>query len=83
MSSPPTSFLTPEEYLERERHAEYKSEYFRGEVFARAGASERHGLIVSNLVTNLNVQLRERPCRVYAGDLRLRVTPTGSTPIPT
>jgi len=77
MSSQPKSFLTPEEYLEQERRAEYKSEYFRGEVFAMAGASERHGVIVANLMRDLGVQLKERPCKVYAGDLRLQVTPTG------
>jgi Uma2 family endonuclease len=77
MSSQPKSFLTAEEYLERERRAEYKSEYFRGEVFAMAGASERHNWIVTNLMRQLSVQLLERSCRVYAGDLRLRVSPTG------
>lgn len=77
MSSHPKTFLTPEEYLEQERRAEYKSEYFAGEVFAMAGASRRHGLIVTNLVRELSLQMKERPCDVYAGDLRLRVTPTG------
>ena len=63
--------------MEQERRAEYKSEYFGGEVFAMAGASRRHGLIVTNLIRELSLQLKERPCEVYAGDLRLRVTPTG------
>jgi Uma2 family endonuclease len=77
MSSQPTSFLTPEEYLEQERRAEYKSEYFGGEVFAMAGASYRHSLIVTNLMRELSLQLKEGPCEVHAGDLRLGVTPTG------
>ena len=39
MSTQPKTFLTPEQYLEIERKAEYKSEYYRGEMFAMAGAS--------------------------------------------
>src|SRR5215470_17326142 len=42
--------LTPEEYLALERAAEYKSEYFAGEIFTMAGASERHVSIVANLM---------------------------------
>jgi hypothetical protein len=43
--------ITPEEYLERERKAEFKSEFCNREMFAMAGASIRHGLIVTNLVS--------------------------------
>ena len=31
--------ISPEEYLAIERSAQYKSEYFHGEMFAMAGAS--------------------------------------------
>ncbi len=34
--------LTPEEYLSIERRAEFKSEFFDGEMFAMSGASESH-----------------------------------------
>ncbi len=77
MSSQPKTFITPEEYLAIERKAEYKSEYFNGEMFAMAGASERHVLIVTNVVAELRGQLRRRPCTVYSTDLRVRVSPTG------
>ena len=39
MSTQPKTFLTPEEYLEIERLADYKSEYYQGEMFAMAGSS--------------------------------------------
>jgi len=77
MSAQPKTLLSPEEYLEQERRAEYKSEYLVGEIFALAGASRRHALIVTNLIGELGQQLRGKPCEVYSGDLRLRVTPTG------
>ena len=38
MSSLPKTFLTPEQYLEIERKAEFKSEYYNGEMFAMSGA---------------------------------------------
>ena len=45
MSSPRATLLTPEEYLEIERRAERKSEYYKGEMFALAGASRKHVLV--------------------------------------
>lgn len=69
--------LTAEEYLARERAAEYRSEYFDGEIFAMAGASPEHSLIVGNLAAVLVPQLRGRPCRVHPGDLRVKVSETG------
>ena len=69
--------ITAEEYLVRERKAEYKSEYFRGETFAMAGASARHNLIVSNVIVSLGSQLRKRPCLVYPCDLKLKIESTG------
>ena len=73
MSSQPKPCLTQEQYLALERTAAYKSEYFRGEVFAMAGASPTHVLMVSNIGAALHGQLRRRPCTVYATDLRLKV----------
>jgi Uma2 family endonuclease len=77
MSSQPKTFLTPEEYLEIERKAERKSEYYQGEMFAMAGASREHGLIVTNVTIELGSQVRGRPCEVHSNDLRMRVSPTG------
>lgn len=77
MALQPKSFLTPEEYLVIERKAEYKSEYFNGEMFAMSGVSPSHVLIVSNIVAELRGQLKQKPCNVYSSDLRVRVSPTG------
>jgi Uma2 family endonuclease len=77
MSLQPKSLHTPEEYLVPERKAGYKSEYFAGEIFAMSGASEQHNLIVANVVATLHTQFRNRPCKVYASDMRVKVSPTG------
>ena len=77
MSSQPKPYLTPEQYLACERAAPYKSAYFRGEMFAMAGASPAHVLIVSNIVAALHGQLRRRPCAVYSTDLRVKITASG------
>jgi Uma2 family endonuclease len=77
MSTLAKSFLTPEEYLKIERQAEYKSEYFAGEMFAMAGAVERHNLICWNILGQLYHQMRQRRCRAYPSDMRVRVSATG------
>jgi Uma2 family endonuclease len=40
---------TQEEYLSLERKAEVKSEFFKGEIFAMAGATRSHNIITGNL----------------------------------
>src|ERR1700722_11097606 len=77
MSSQRTTLLTPEEYLEIERRAERKSEYFEGQMYAMAGASHAHVLIVDNLGREIGIQLKGGPCRDYSSELRLRVGTNG------
>jgi Uma2 family endonuclease len=77
MATQPGTFLTPEQYLVIERAAEYKSEYYNGEMFAMSGAREVHNLIAVNLCADLHRQLRPRPCRVYMADMRVNVSASG------
>ncbi|KXK57227.1 MAG: hypothetical protein UZ07_CHB004000812 [Chlorobi bacterium OLB7] len=49
MDALPRKYLTEEEYLAIERAAQWKSEYYQGEMFAMAGGSEAHSLIAMNL----------------------------------
>src|SRR5579862_428057 len=77
MSTSPKTFLTPEEYLEIERKAEFKSEYYQGEMFAMAGARRAHNLLAGNAFAELHGQLRRRPCEVYSNDMRVCVSATG------
>jgi Uma2 family endonuclease len=78
MSAPQKKpFLTPEEYLRAERLAEFRSEYFGGEVFAMSGGRPNHSLISANVITALSYRLRGRRCTAYESNLRIVVSPTG------
>jgi Uma2 family endonuclease len=68
-----SDYLSPEEYLALERKGEFKSEYMDGVVYAMAGASKRHNLVVANIIITLGGQLKGRPCRIYPSDLKVRV----------
>lgn len=74
---PKTPYLSPEEYLARERHSEIKHEYYRGEMFAMAGGSYAHSLIAGNLLGELHAQLKGTPCAAHGSDLRVKVLPSG------
>lgn len=77
MSALQKTFLSPAQYLELERKAEVKSEYYAGEMYAMAGASEAHILIVSNLTFEFVSQFRRRPCKTYATDMKVRIDASG------
>jgi Uma2 family endonuclease len=65
--------LSEEEYLEFEKSSESKHEFFKGEVFAMAGAEPRHNKIFSNVFGNLFIKLKGKPCQPYGSDLRIHV----------
>jgi len=59
-----TARLSEVEYLRLERAAETRSEYFDGEVFARAGGTRSHSLIQTNLLRELSSRLKATDCVV-------------------
>lgn len=69
----PLLYLTPEQYLAQERQSGTRNEYFNGEIFAMAGASREHNQIAANLVRVLGNQLLEKPCNVYASDMKVKI----------
>jgi Uma2 family endonuclease len=73
MSAQPVARITPEQYLEAERKAEFKHEYFDGEVFAMSGGTFPHGTIIGNLTGALWNALKGRSCTVTPNDVRVRV----------
>lgn len=72
MSHDAKTFTTPEEYLAFERKAENRNEYVNGEIFALAGASRKHNLIVWNISGELKHQLKGKPCEAYLSEMRVK-----------
>jgi Uma2 family endonuclease len=73
MSSLPAVRLTPQEFLEWERAAEVKHEYWDGENYAMAGGSPPHSLVIGNIQVALGRRLDALPCFVFNADLRVAV----------
>jgi Uma2 family endonuclease len=64
-------YYTPEEYLELEATADYKSEYIDGQIIPMAGASINHNRISLNLSSGLNFAFKNQNYEVFMGDMRL------------
>src|SRR5436305_1257401 len=91
MSTVPKRKLTEAEYLAIERKAEFKSEFFNGEMFpmqgpggplGMAGAKYDHNVIKENLVAELANRLKGGPCRTLSSDMKVKVSATGSYTYP-
>lgn len=67
----PKRSYTPEEYLELEEAASYKSEYRDGEIVPLTGGTTNHNKIALNFAANLKFALRGQDYDIYIGDLRL------------
>ena len=72
----PVIRCTAEEYLRREHDAAERHEFYHGEVFAMAGGSPDHSLIISNVNGELRAALKGTPCKVYESNLRVRIPRT-------
>jgi Uma2 family endonuclease len=73
MSTLTVTHVTPEEYLAAERLSETRSEYLDGGVYPMTGGTANHIRIVSNIDTQLNNQLDNRPGDVFPIDMKVRL----------
>ncbi len=73
MTAVAIKMYTQEEYLELERAAEYKSEYYRGEIFAMSGASRYHNRITENLSGEIYIALKGKSCQSFSRDMRVHI----------
>lgn len=62
-----------EEYLEMEQDSDIKHEYYRGEIFAMAGAKVVHNRIVSNALIGLGIKLKSSSCNPFNSDQRIHI----------
>jgi Uma2 family endonuclease len=61
------------EFLVWEAAQSEKHEFVAGEVFAMAGAEDRHVTVAGNLYVALRHHLRGTPCRTFMSDMKLAV----------
>ncbi|MBL7730112.1 MAG: Uma2 family endonuclease [Chitinophagaceae bacterium] len=74
--------FTVEEYLQMEKAATERHEYYQGEIFqmmghgellAMSGAANRHNMIFTNLFGELIIKLKGESCRPFGPDMRLNI----------
>ena len=63
--------FTPADYLAWEATQMERHEYIDGEVFAMAGAEDRHVTVTMNIAFALRQHLSGTPCRTYMSDMKL------------
>lgn len=73
MVSIPAGF-TPQEYLSLERENVTRHEYRHGLVYAMAGGSDDHSRLNINLLTVINLHLRNGDCQFFSGDVKVNYT---------
>lgn len=61
------------EYLELEAQSEFRHDFYQGEIFAMAGTTDIHNLIVGNLRTAIHQKIRGKDCRVFAENVKLEL----------
>ena len=74
MSAVAQTIYTEDQYLQMEEQADYKSEYFRGEIFMMAGGTPNHNRIKENLSGEIYLILKKKnSCRSYSSDQRIHI----------
>ena len=70
--------FTATDYLVWESGQLERHEFLDGEVFAMAGAEDRHVTVSMNLAFALRQHLSGSPCRTFMSDMRLQVAAANS-----
>jgi Uma2 family endonuclease len=73
-----TPILSATDYLAWEAMQPERHEFIDGEVFAMAGAEDRHVTVAGNLYITLRQHLSGSACRTYMSDMRLHVAAANS-----
>jgi Uma2 family endonuclease len=75
MQQPARKYYTPTEYLAREKIADYRSEYYQGEIFAMAGGSANHNRIAGNFFASLRQQTAGGACQAFMAEMKVWIEP--------
>lgn len=70
--------LSAEEFIAWESGQAERHEFVSGEVFAMAGAEDRHVTVAGNVYIALREHLRGTPCRTFMSDMKLHVAAANS-----
>ncbi|HXD85775.1 MAG TPA: Uma2 family endonuclease [Urbifossiella sp.] len=70
---PKKKYYSEAEYLALERAAEYKSEFYDGEIFAMAGASLPYNRVKENLAGEIGSRLKGTRCQSLSSDMRVKI----------
>jgi Uma2 family endonuclease len=68
-----TPLMTAQEYFAWEVDQLERHDFYHGEVFAMAGASDEHNTAAGNVFVAMKSHLRGTPCRVFMSDMRLEL----------
>ena len=60
-------------YLESEEKSDVKHEFYKGEIFAMAGASIQHNQIASNAHVAIGSFISDKGCTIFQSDLKIHV----------
>jgi Uma2 family endonuclease len=60
-------------YLESEKKSDIKHEFYKGEIFAMAGASIQHNQIASNAHVAIGSFISDKDCTIFQSDLKIHV----------
>ncbi|MEM6801673.1 MAG: Uma2 family endonuclease [Bacteroidota bacterium] len=63
-------------YLDLELKSDMRHEFHDGEVFAMAGGTKNHGILGTNILTEVNIQVRNKGCITFNGDVKIRIQPS-------
>lgn len=70
MMAIPAGF-SPDEYIAFEYNSPIRHEFRQGLVSAMAGGSDDHSRLCINLLTAINLHLRDTNCQFYSGDVKV------------
>ncbi len=70
MAALPKTIISENEYLEEERKSLHKNEYYKGEIFAMAGATKEHNKIVASIISAVGEHLKGKNCSFFPSDLK-------------